>query len=63
MERGRVLLAVEKYRSGEASLGRVAEIAGLPVGHMMTILEGFGVNSNLEQEDLSSGLENIAKVW
>ena len=26
--RGRVLLAVERYRKGEASLGRAAELAG-----------------------------------
>jgi predicted HTH domain antitoxin len=36
--RGRVLLAVEKYKKGEASLGRAAEVAGLPVGQMMTAL-------------------------
>jgi len=27
--RGRVLLAVEKYRKGEASLGKAAQVAGL----------------------------------
>ena len=30
--RGRVLLAVERYKKGEASLGRAAELAGAPVG-------------------------------
>ncbi len=30
--RGRVLLAVERYRKGEASLGKAAELAGLPIG-------------------------------
>ena len=63
MTKRRVLLAIEKYRSGEASLGRVAEIAGLPVGQMMTVLEGFGVTSNVEHEDYRLGLENLAKVW
>ena len=32
VSRGRVLLAVERYRNGEASLGKAAEIAGVPVG-------------------------------
>ena len=40
--RGRILLAVERYREGEASLGRAAELAGVPFGQMMTILAGFG---------------------
>jgi len=30
--RGRILLAIEKYKKGEASLGRAAELAGVPVG-------------------------------
>ena len=54
--RGRVLLAVEKYKKGEASLGRAAEVAGLPVGQMMTILKEFGVRSRIEQEDYRQSL-------
>jgi predicted HTH domain antitoxin len=61
--RGRVLLAVERYRKGEASLGKAAELAGLPVGQMMTILTEFGVESRIEKEDYLQGLENLAKVW
>jgi predicted HTH domain antitoxin len=61
--RGRVLLAVEKYKKGEASLGRAAEVAGLPVGQMMNVLTEFGVPSRVEQEDYRQSLENLAKVW
>jgi predicted HTH domain antitoxin len=61
--RGRILLAVEKYRSGEASLGRAAALSGLPVGQMMTILEDFGVESRIEKEDYLQGLNNFAKIW
>ena len=61
--RGRVLLAVEKYRNGEASLGKAAEVAGLPVGQMMTILGEFGVRTRIDQEDYRHSLENLAKVW
>jgi len=57
--RGRVMLAIEKYRSGEASLGRAAELAGLPVGQMITILADFGVESRIEKEDYLQGLQNI----
>jgi predicted HTH domain antitoxin len=60
--RGRVLLAIEKYRSGEASLGRAAELAGLPLGQMMTILADFGVENRIEKEDYLQGLQNLRKA-
>jgi predicted HTH domain antitoxin len=61
--RGRVLLAVEKYRKGEASLGKAAQVAGLSVGQMMTLLAEFGVRTRIDQEDYRQSLENLAKVW
>jgi predicted HTH domain antitoxin len=61
--RGRILLAVERYKKGEASLGRAAELAGLPVGQMMTILTEFGIESRIEKEEYLQSLENLAKVW
>jgi predicted HTH domain antitoxin len=60
--RGRVLLAIEKYRSGEASLGRAAELAGLPLGQMMTVLADFGVESRIEKEDYLQGLQDLRKA-
>jgi predicted HTH domain antitoxin len=61
--RGRILLAVEKYSKGEASLGKAAEVAGLPVGQMMTLLGEFGVRSRIDQEDYRQSLANLARVW
>jgi predicted HTH domain antitoxin len=61
--RGRILLAVERYKKGEASLGRAAELAGVPVGQMMTILVEFGVESRLEKEDYLQGLQNLQRLW
>lgn len=61
--RGRVLLALEKYRKGEASLGKAAEVAGLPVGQMITLLGEFGVRTRIDQQDYRQSLENLAKVW
>lgn len=60
--RGRVLLAIEKYRSGEASLGRAADLAGLPIGQMMTVLADFGVQNRLEKEDYLQSLQHLRKV-
>lgn len=60
--RGRVLLAVEKYRDGEASLGKASELAGLSIGQMMAVLADFGVESRIEKEDYLQGLRDIAKI-
>ncbi len=61
--RGRILLAVERYKKGEASLGRAAELAGISLGQMMTILTEFGVESRLETEDYLQGLKNLQQAW
>jgi predicted HTH domain antitoxin len=61
--RGRVMLAVERYKKGDASLGKAAELAGLPLAQMMTVLTEFGVESRLEKEDYLQGLRNLQKVW
>src|SRR5271166_678639 len=60
--RGRILLAVERYKKGEASLGRAAELAGLPLGQLMTILTEFGVKGRLEREDYLQGLTNLKEL-
>lgn len=61
--RGRILLAVEKYKKGEVSLGKAAEVAGLRVGEMLTILGEYGVRSRIDQEDYRQSLASLEKVW
>lgn len=61
--RGRVLLAIERYKKGEVSLGRAAELAGVAYGQMMTILAEFGVESRIEKGDYLQGLKNLRQVW
>jgi len=61
--RGRILFAVERYKKGEASLGKAAELAGVPLGQMMTILAEFGVETRMETNDYLEGLQNLEKVW
>ena len=57
------MLAVEKYRNNEVSLGKAAELAGLSVGQMITTLAEFGIKSKLEKEDYLLGSETLRKVW
>ncbi len=61
--RGRVLLAVERYKNREASLGRAAELAGVPLGQMMELLSEFGVAVAIDKEDYLQSVENVSKVW
>ena len=63
LTRGRVLLAVEKYKKGDVSLGKAAQVAGLSVGQMMTLLAEIGVESRIEKDDYREGLKNLAKAW
>ncbi len=61
--RGRILLAVEKYRKGEAALGKAVEVAGLPLRQMMTLLGEFGVRSRIGLEDYRQSLANLTRIW
>ena len=63
VDKGRIMLAVERYRDRQASLGKAAELAGVPVGRMIEILAEYGVESNLEHEDYLKGLQNLRNSW
>ena len=63
VSRGRVLLAVERYKKGDASLGKAAQLAGVSVGQMMSLLAEFGVESRIEKDDYLEGLKNLANAW
>ena len=63
VELGRVMFAIEKYRSSEASLEKAARIAGVSIAKMMDILKEHGIEANLEHEDYLKGLKAIRKVW
>ena len=46
----------------ELLVGKAAELAGLPVGQMMTILAEFGVENRIDKEDYLQGLKSLTKV-
>jgi len=57
------MLTVERYRDRQASVGKAAELAGVPVGRMIEVLAEYGVESNLKHEDYLKGLQNLRKAW
>ena len=59
----KVLLAIEKYRTGAASLGHALELAGLSIEEMMTVLINFGVPNRLEKEDYLESVEDLRRVF
>ena len=63
VDRGRVLMAIQKYRKGEVSLERASRLAGTSVSLMMDILREYGVDLDLDQEDYLASLRNLRKVW
>lgn len=61
--RSPIMLAMERYKKGTASLGKAAELAGVPVAEMIALLSEFGVKNNLQKEHYLEGLENLKKIW
>lgn len=60
---GRVMYALEQYESGHASLGKAAELAGISVNDMMTLLAQFNIKSRIEYSDYQQGLTHLKKEW
>jgi len=63
VHRGRIMLAIERYKKRAASLGRAAEIAGVTVGEMIALLGEYGVRANLRKEDYLEGLASLQRAW
>lgn len=63
VELGRLHLAMEKYRSSEASLEKSARIAGVSVSRMMDLLRDFGIEANLELEDYRASLNTARTLF
>jgi predicted HTH domain antitoxin len=63
IHKGRLMLAVERYKKNQVSLGKAAELAGSTLSDMINVLAEYGVTSNLEKEDYFKGLEHLKKVW
>ncbi|HLD04137.1 MAG TPA: UPF0175 family protein [Candidatus Nanoarchaeia archaeon] len=60
---GRVMLAIESYKKGTASIGKAAELAGLSISEMMETFSKFGIKSNVEYDDYLKSIENLRKTW
>lgn len=56
IENWKISNAVERYRRGDVSMGRGAEIAGVPVWEFMEILEARGVELDYTKEDLEDDI-------
>jgi len=61
--RGRVQLALERYREGKASLSKAAEVAGVSISELMDILAAHGIPSDLRVEDYRESLLALRQVW
>jgi predicted HTH domain antitoxin len=63
ISRGRILLALERYREGKASLSKAAELAGVSVSEMMDLLAEHGIPADLGIEEYRKGLRTLREVW
>jgi hypothetical protein len=58
-----LLLGLERYREGSASLSKAAELAGVSISEMMDLLAVHGIPSDLRSEDYREGLKTLRRVW
>lgn len=63
VDRGRIMLAIDKYRKSEASIESAANIAGVSISKMMDILREYGIEANLDYEDYLKSLKIARKLW
>ena len=61
--RGRLFLALERYREGKASLAKAAEVAGVSVSEMMDFLAENGAPADLTVEDYRESLLALREIW
>lgn len=54
--------AIRKYIEGSASLGKAAEIAGLPERMFMHKLHEIGIPLNLSESDFIKGMDTITEA-
>ena len=59
--RGRVLLALDRYREGKASLSRAAEVAGVSISEMLDLLVETDSSSDLQVEDYRESLGRLRR--
>ena len=63
LKKGRLMLAIEQYRAGMASLGRAAELAGMSISETIDLFVMYGIPVNLDVDDYRQSLENARKAW
>ncbi len=63
LRKGRLMLAMEQYRAGKASLGKAAEVAGLPISETIDLFVEYGIPVNLDVDDYLQSLEHARRAW
>ncbi len=62
VELGRVYFAVLQYNEGRISIGKAAEIAGMPLSEMIELLAKLSIRSKIELEDYLTGIKTAEKL-
>ena len=63
VRKGRLMLAMEQYRAGKASLGKAAEIAGLSISETIDLFVEYGIPVNLDFDDYLQSMEHARRAW
>lgn len=61
IEFGRKYFAITKYNEGEISVGRAAEISGMPLSELIDLLAKFKIEGKLDVNDYLEGDVTLRK--
>lgn len=63
LNRWRLQIALEQYKKGAISLGKVAEKARISMSEMIDRLAELGIKNSMTKEQYLQGIKNLKELW
>ncbi len=63
VKEGKLMKALILYKEKKLSLGLASKVAGVPVGEFIDILGTFGMNLNLELDDVKQSYKYAQEIF
>ena len=60
---GGIYFAIKGYAKGKYSIGKAAYLSNLPLSEFMDLIINLGIKSNISEEDLLEGYENLKQYF
>jgi len=60
---GKIFLAIRSYGEGKVSIGKAAELAGMPLSGFMDLLSELKIPTTVSLEDVLEGYEHLKSAF